>query len=219
MPLEIAEGVIGAVEILAHIASASKPKRIFDIFFSFFGLIILLPFLIIISVVIIFNSGFPVFYIQRRVGKEGVDFSLLKFRTMKKDADKMGLLTVGGRDPRITNIGYFLRKYKLDELPQIINVFIGDMSFVGPRPEVRKYVDLYTDEQKLVLKIKPGITDYASLEYFNENELLALSKEPEITYINEIMPAKLELNKKYLKEAGVITDTKIILRTFGKIFS
>jgi lipopolysaccharide/colanic/teichoic acid biosynthesis glycosyltransferase len=197
----------------------SIPKRIFDILASFIGLLILLPFFIIIALLIIINSGFPVFYTQKRVGRGNIDFGLLKFRTMKKNADKLGLLTVGGRDPRITTIGYYLRKYKLDELPQLLNVFIGDMSLVGPRPEVRKYVDLYTDEQKKVLLVKPGITDYASLEYFSENDLLAKSSDPEATYVKEIMPAKLDLNKKYISEMGLITDLKIIFGTLKRIIS
>lgn len=137
---------------------------------------------------------------------------------MKPDSDKKGLLTVGGRDPRITSIGYYLRKYKLDELPQLINVFIGDMSLVGPRPEVRKYVDMYSKEQQRVLLVKPGITDYASIEYFNENELLGKSDNPEQTYINEVMPAKLKINLKYIEEYSVLTDFKIIIKTIGKIF-
>lgn len=136
---------------------------------------------------------------------------------MHKDAEKKGLLTVGGRDPRVTTIGYYLRKYKLDELPQLINVLIGDMSLVGPRPEVRKYVDLYSDTQKKVLSVQPGITDYASIEYFNENELLAKSSEPEKTYITEIMPAKLALNIKYIEAKNIATDFKIILKTLMKI--
>jgi lipopolysaccharide/colanic/teichoic acid biosynthesis glycosyltransferase len=197
----------------------SIPKRIFDIIASIIGLLILLPFFLIISLMIIVNSGFPVFYTQKRVGRANIDFGLLKFRTMKKNADKLGLLTVGGRDPRITAIGYYLRKYKLDELPQLINVFIGNMSLVGPRPEVRKYVDLYNDEQKKVLLVKPGITDYASLEYFSENDLLAKSADPETTYIKEIMPAKLELNKKYISEMGLSTDLKIIFGTIKRIVS
>nr|MCU0361410.1 sugar transferase [Bacteroidia bacterium] len=133
------------------------------------------------------------------------------------DADKKGLLTVGGRDPRITRLGYYLRKFKLDELPQLLNVLNGSMSLVGPRPEVKKYVDLYTPEQRQVLNVRPGITDYASLEYFSENELLAASNDPEKTYIEEVMPAKLELNKKYINEAGLITDLRIIFRTLGKV--
>jgi lipopolysaccharide/colanic/teichoic acid biosynthesis glycosyltransferase len=136
---------------------------------------------------------------------------------MYKDADKKGLLTVGGRDPRITPVGYFLRKYKLDELPQLFNVLFGSMSLVGPRPEVRKYVDMYNEEQKKVLSVKPGITDYASLDYINENEILARSSTPEETYIKEVMPAKLQLNMKYISEAGLVTDFKIILRTIMKI--
>jgi len=138
---------------------------------------------------------------------------------MKTGADKSGLLTVGARDSRITGIGYFLRKFKLDELPQLFNVLIGDMSLVGPRPEVRKYVDMYNAEQKQVLSVKPGITDYASIEYVNENEVLAKSSTPEETYIKEIMPHKLLLNLKYIREQGLGTDLKIIFRTIGKIFS
>lgn len=138
---------------------------------------------------------------------------------MRVNSDRLGLITIGGRDPRITAAGYYLRKYKLDELPQLLNVLFGTMSLVGPRPEVRKYVDLYTEEQKKVLDVKPGITDYASLEYFSENELLAKSPDPENTYINEVMPSKLALNKKYIEEAGLLTDFKIILRTLKKIIS
>lgn len=136
---------------------------------------------------------------------------------MHKDADKKGLLTVGGRDPRVTAIGYYLRKYKLDELPQLFNVLFGSMSLVGPRPEVRKYVDLYSNEQQMVLLVKPGITDYASLEYINENELLSKSANPEDTYIREIMPAKLALNQRYIQEQGLFTDIKVIFQTVLKI--
>ncbi|MBI2722863.1 MAG: sugar transferase [Bacteroidetes bacterium] len=193
-------------------------KRGLDIVFSLAGIVFLLPFFFIIALMIIINSGFPVLFFQKRVGQFNKDFNLIKFRTMKTDSDKKGLLTVGGRDPRITSMGYYLRKYKLDELPQLFNVFLGSMSLVGPRPEVRKYVNFYNEEQKQVLNVKPGITDYASLEYFSENELLAKSSTPEHTYINEIMPAKLELNKKYISEAGVITDLKVILKTIIKIF-
>lgn len=194
-------------------------KRVFDILFSFIGLLILSPFFLIISFFIVIGSGFPVFYLQSRVGKSGNDFKLFKFRTMRKNADKAGLLTVGGRDPRVTAIGYYLRKYKLDELPQLINVLFGTMSLVGPRPEVRKYVDLYTQEQRKVLEVKPGITDYASIEYFNENELLAKSTDPEKTYVDVIMPQKLELNKKYLSEMGLRTDLKLIGKTLTRILS
>lgn len=192
-------------------------KRIFDIFFSSLGLLILSPFFIIIGLIIVIDSHGGVFYKQVRVGKDNIDFYLFKFRSMSTDADKKGLLTVGGRDSRITRIGYFIRKYKLDELPQLLNVFIGDMSLVGPRPEVRKYVDLYNEQQKQVLAVKPGITDYASIEYSNENELLGKAENPEQVYIDEIMPAKLMLNMKYISEKSIITDLKIIFKTIGKI--
>lgn len=194
-------------------------KRCFDIFASFIGLLLLSPFFIIIAIVIIVDSRGGVFYKQVRVGKNNQDFKLFKFRSMSTGSDKKGLLTVGGRDSRITRSGYFIRKYKLDELPQLLNVLFGDMSLVGPRPEVRKYVDMYNAEQMKVLSVKPGITDYASIEYSNENELLAKSSEPEKTYIEEIMPAKLLLNQKYIAEQGLLTDLKIIFKTIAKIAS
>lgn len=194
-------------------------KRIFDLLFSFLGLVILSPFLLVIAILIVIDSKGDIFYLQQRVGKDNKDFNIFKFRTMRPNSDKQGLLTVGAKDSRITKIGVFLRKYKIDELPQLINVLIGNMSFVGPRPEVRKYVDLYNSEQKKVLTVKPGITDYASIEYSNENELLARSENPEKTYIEEIMPVKLELNLKYIKEASLLTDIKIIFKTFAKIVS
>jgi lipopolysaccharide/colanic/teichoic acid biosynthesis glycosyltransferase len=176
----------------------------------------LVPFLII-SLIIVLDSKGGVFYKQTRVGKDGKDFKLFKFRSMRTDSDKAGLLTVGGRDNRITKAGYFIRKYKIDELPQLLNVLLGDMSLVGPRPEVRKYVDMYRAEQLKVLTVKPGITDYASIEYSNENEILGKATDPEAVYINEIMPAKLKLNLKYIEEQGVLTDFKIIFKTFFKI--
>lgn len=194
-------------------------KRLFDIIFSSIGAIILLPFFLIIALLIIIDSPGGVFYKQIRVGKGNIDFYLLKFRSMRTDSDKKGLLTIGGRDSRITRMGYFIRKYKIDELPQLINVILGDMSLVGPRPEVRKYVEMYSQEQKKVLSVKPGITDYASIEYSNENELLGKAKDPEAVYIHEIMPAKLKLNLKYIAEQGIVTDLKIIFRTLGKIVS
>ncbi|HTL81868.1 MAG TPA: sugar transferase [Bacteroidia bacterium] len=190
-----------------------------DIIASLLGLVILSPFLFIISILVLVSSPGGIFYGQIRVGKNGKDFRLWKFRSMRPDSDKKGLLTVGGRDPRVTRVGYFLRRYKLDELPQLWNVFVGNMSLVGPRPEVRKYVDLYTPEQKKVLEVKPGITDYASIEYSNENELLAKSSDPEKTYIEEVMPAKLRLNMKYISEKSFWTDVKIIFKTVEKIFS
>ncbi len=191
--------------------------RSFDIVFALLGILIVLPVFILISLVIIFSSRGGIVYRQVRVGKDSKDFYLLKFRTMKTDSDKSGLLTVGERDNRITNVGYFLRKYKLDELPQLFNVLIGEMSLVGPRPEVRKYVELYNEEQKKVLSVKPGITDYASIEYANENEVLAKSENPEQTYINEIMPHKLKLNLKYINNQSFGVYLKIIFKTLAKI--
>lgn len=192
-------------------------KRLFDVFFSFIGLVFLLPFLLLIGLFIVLDSKGGIFYKQVRVGLNGKDFLLFKFRSMRTGADKKGLLTVGGHDSHITRVGYFIRKYKIDELPQLINVLLGDMSLVGPRPEVRKYVNLYTNEQKKVLNVKPGITDYASIEYSNESELLGKVKDPEQVYIHEIMPAKLKLNLKYIAEKGMMTDLKIILNTLLKI--
>ena len=192
-------------------------KRIFDILFSFIGLVILLPFIIIIGLLILIDSSGGVFYKQSRVGKNNKNFNLFKFRSMRTGADKKGLLTVGGRDSRVTRMGYFIRKYKIDELPQLLNVFIGNMSLVGPRPEVRKYVDLYNENQKQVLIVKPGITDYASIEYSKENELLGKAENPEKVYIDEIMPAKLKLNLKFIEEQSIGTDFKIIFKTFAKI--
>lgn len=194
-------------------------KRIIDIIASTIGIILLLPLFIIIYLIIVLESRGGGFYKQVRVGKNDKDFGLLKFRTMRSGSDKKGLLTVGGRDPRITRTGYYLRKYKLDELPQLFNVLIGEMSLVGPRPEVRKYVDLYNEKQKKVLQIKPGITDYASIEFSNENDILGRAENPEKIYIEEIMPKKLELNLKYISEQSMLTDLKIILRTIIKIVS
>jgi len=192
-------------------------KRLFDIIVSFVGIFLLIPVFVIIGILMVFSCGFPLLYFQNRVGLNNKDFKLFKFRTMHLNADKKGLLTVGGRDSRVTAIGYYLRKYKLDELPQLFNVLFGTMSLVGPRPEVRKYVDLYSKDQRLVLTVKPGITDYASLEYINENELLAQSLNPEQTYIEEIMPAKLKLNEKYIKQQSIFIDLKIIFKTIFKI--
>lgn len=172
--------------------------------------------MLIIAIGIAFSKG-PVFYMQNRVGKGNRDFKLFKFRTMYTDSDKKGLLTVGGRDPRITPIGYYLRKYKLDELPQLINVLTGDMSLVGPRPEVRKYVDMYNQEQMQVLSVAPGITDYASIMFRNENELLAKAENPEEYYIQQIMPQKLAINLEYIRDNHVFKDFVIILKTFFAI--
>ena len=195
----------------------SKVIRFFDFVLSLVGLVILAPIFIVLAVWIKIDSMGPVFYKQIRVGQNGKDFGLFKFRSMVVDADKKGLITVGGRDPRITRSGYFIRKYKLDELPQLINVLVGDMSLVGPRPEVRKYVELYTDEQQKVLSVKPGITDYASIEYMDENEILGKSTDPEKTYIEEIMPEKIKYNMKYIKNRSLIEYFKIIFLTVLKI--
>jgi len=192
-------------------------KRLFDTVCSLLGLLILAPFFVLIALLIKLDSRGSVFYRQQRVGRYGEDFGLLKFRTMSTGADKQGLLTVGARDNRVTRIGYYLRKSKVDELPQLINVLIGDMSLVGPRPEVRKYVDMYTEEQQAVLTIRPGITDNASIQYVDENELLAQAEDAESTYVQTIMPAKLRLNLEYLQEKSVWKDVRIILRTIAKI--
>ena len=191
-------------------------KRIFDITLSLFGLIILLPFMLIIAILIKFDSKGTVFFKQIRITKGGKECKIFKYRTMKAGSDKYSQITVG-KDERITKIGSFLRKYKLDEIPQLINVLIGDMSLVGPRPEVPKYVALYTDEQKEILKVKAGITDYASIEFSDENDLLASEEDPEKEYIEKIIPKKIELNKKYLSEISVLTDIRIILLTIKKI--
>lgn len=194
-------------------------KRLFDFFSSLTALIFLLPFFFIVALLIAIEGGFPVFFTQTRIGKNKIPFQLLKFRTMVKDADKLGKITIGKRDPRVTNVGHFLRSYKLDELPQLLNILKGEMSVVGPRPEVEEYVNLYTEEQNKVFLAKPGLTDYASLKYINESEVLAKSSDPNKTYIEEVMPAKLQLNLKYIEEQGLLTDLKIIFKTIGKIVS
>jgi lipopolysaccharide/colanic/teichoic acid biosynthesis glycosyltransferase len=164
-----------------------------------------------------FDSRGGVFYRQIRVGKGNENFSLYKFRTMATGADKLGQITIGETDSRITSVGTVLRKYKLDEFPQLLNILKGEMSIVGPRPEVRKYVDMYTKDQLQVLTVKPGLTDYASLEYVNENEILGRAEDPNKTYVEEIMPHKLNLNLKYIEEAGIITDLRIIFKTINKV--
>jgi lipopolysaccharide/colanic/teichoic acid biosynthesis glycosyltransferase len=193
-------------------------KRLFDFFCSLIGIMMLLPFFLIIGVWIFLDDFHSPFYKQERVGKNGKLFWLLKFRSMRVHSSQKVQLTIG-RDPRITRVGHFIRKYKIDELPQLINVLKGDMSLVGPRPEVVKYVNLYTDEQKVVLQVKPGITDYASLEYFEESDLLAKSNDPEKTYIDQIMPAKIQINLRYIPKANVLEDIKIIFLTLKRIVS
>jgi lipopolysaccharide/colanic/teichoic acid biosynthesis glycosyltransferase len=193
--------------------------RLFDVLFSVVGLIVLSPLFFVLAIWIKLDSNGPVFYKQIRVGKHNRDFYLYKFRSMVINSDKKGLITVGGRDPRVTRSGFLIRKYKLDELPQLINVIKGEMSFVGPRPEVRKYVDMYNEEQKKVLTIKPGITDYASIEYFEENILLGEAEDPEKVYIEQIMPEKILYNLKYINNRSLKEYFKIIFLTIGKIFS
>jgi len=193
--------------------------RFFDIIFSALGLIVLLPVFAAICLKIKIGSKGGCFFIQERIGKDGKPFGLYKFRTMRIGADSEGLLTVGEHDARITRVGYFLRKTKMDELPQLWNVLKGDMSLVGPRPEVRKYVELYTDEQRKVLRVRPGITDYASIEYANENELLSKAEDPDRTYIEEVMPDKIKLNMRYLEHYTVSEYFKIIFLTFKSLVS
>ena len=192
-------------------------KRCFDIICSALGLFLLCPLFIGIAIWIKLDSEGPVFYRQVRVGRNNVDFRIFKFRSMVVNSDKKGLITVGGKDARVTTAGYYIRKYKIDELPQLINVFVGDMSFVGPRPEVRKYVDLYTTEQLHVLDVRPGITDAASIKYRNENDLLAAQPNPEQYYIQVVMQDKLRINLEYVASHTFIGDIKLILETFKSI--
>ena len=192
-------------------------KRLFDIVASGLGLLVLFPLFAVLAVWIKADSRGPVFYRQTRVGRYNRDFRLFKFRSMRVGADKQGLITVGGHDPRITRSGYFIRKYKLDELPQLINVFVGDMSLVGPRPEVRKYVDMYTPEQMHVLDVRPGITDMASIRYRNENEILAEVDDPDRYYTDVIMQDKLRINLEYVARHSFWYDIRLIIATFKEI--
>ena len=194
-------------------------KRIFDIVASGIGLILLSPLFVILAIWIKCDSIASVFYKQVRVGRNNMDFQLFKFRSMRVGSDKKGLITVGGHDPRITRSGYYIRKYKLDEFPQLINVFKGDMSLVGPRPEVRKYVDMYTEEQMHVLDVRPGITDLASIRYRNENELLERVNDPDKYYVEVIMPDKLRINLEYVARHSFTFDIRLIFQTFRAIVS
>ncbi len=191
--------------------------RVFDIVFSGIGLILLSPLFLIVYILIRLESKGGGFYAQVRIGKNGMPFKLYKFRSMRTGADKGSLITVGGHDPRITKMGYFIRKYKIDELPQLWNVFIGDMSLVGPRPEVERYTRLYTEEQKKVLSVRPGITDWASIEYVDENVILGQAEDPDKAYIEQIMPDKIRYNMKWIENQGVLEYFKIIFSTFFKI--
>lgn len=193
-------------------------KTALDLFISIIGLIVLIPFFILIGLLIKLDSRGSVFYKQERVGKDGRIFKLFKFRTMGIGSDKAAAITIGERDSRITKVGFYLRKYKLDELPQLINVLLRDMSLVGPRPELKKFVDLYEGDQRQVITVKPGITDYASIEFRNENELLSDKEDPIQFYIEEIMPMKLKLNLRYINDQSFWLDIKIIFKTIFSIF-
>jgi len=192
-------------------------KRAMDIVISGGALAVLWPVLLLIALAIKIDDPGPVFYRQVRVGKDGREFRIFKFRTMVVDADKKGLQITVGRDNRITRMGRLLRKTKLDELAQLINVFVGEMSFVGPRPEVPKYVNLYTPYQRQVLLVRPGITDYASIAYRNENDMLEGAEDPERMYIDVIMPDKIELNMKYLHEISPLADIRLIFSTIAAV--
>jgi lipopolysaccharide/colanic/teichoic acid biosynthesis glycosyltransferase len=191
--------------------------RIFDILFSLAGIILLLPIFLIISLIILLDSPGGVFFFQKRVGKGGREFRLVKFRSMVTNAENHGGLTLGARDRRITRSGYFIRKHKLDELPQLFNVLAGDMSLVGPRPDLKKYTDLYSPEQRIVLSVRPGITDYASIEYINESEILGSSDDPEKTYIEKVIPAKIMLNRRYIDNRNLAEYFRILLLTTKKL--
>ncbi len=193
-------------------------KRIFDFISSFIGLILLSPLFVIVALLIKAEDKGSVFFRQERVGQNGKTFKIYKFRTMVENAEKLGAQVTKEDDPRITKIGRILRKYKIDELPQLINVIKGDMSLVGPRPEVKKYVEIFKEDYKEILKVKPGITDYASLEYKDENKLLKGSKNPEKIYIEKILPEKIKYYKRYIKDISFITDIKLIFKTIWGIF-
>lgn len=194
-------------------------KRLFDLLCSGLGLLLLAPLFLVVALIIKLRDNGPVFYKQQRIGYRGRPFRMWKFRTMVVNADKIGMSLTVGRDPRITPIGHLLRQTKLDELPQLINVFVGEMSLVGPRPEVEQYVRLYTPEQARVLEVPPGITDPASIKYSNESEVLAQCEDPEKAYIEQIMPEKIRLNLEYAARANVFTDLLVILRTLARIAS
>lgn len=194
-------------------------KRLFDIVASGLGLVVLSPLFLIIAIWIKLDSKGPVFYRQVRVGRYNKDFRIYKFRSMRVGSDKGSLVTIGGRDPRVTRSGYWIRKFKLDELPQLINVFVGDMSLVGPRPEVRHYVDYWTPEQMLVLDVRPGITDPASIKFRNENELMEEAEDPEKYYIEVIMQEKIKLYLEYVEKYNFFYDLGLIFKTFWVIVS
>lgn len=194
-------------------------KRLFDVIASGLGLVVLSPLFLVLAIWIKLDSKGPVFYRQVRVGRNNKDFRIFKFRSMRVGADKGSLVTIGGRDPRVTRSGYWIRKFKQDELPQLINVFIGDMSLVGPRPEVRHYVDYWTPEQMRVLDVRPGITDPASIKFRNENELMEKAEDPEKYYIEVIMQEKIKLYLEYVEKHNFFYDIALIFKTFWVIVS
>ena len=194
-------------------------KRIFDIVFSCLGLILLAPVLVVLAIIIKLDSKGPILFIQPRVGFNNQDFNIFKFRTMQMESDKKGLLTLGNKDSRITKVGYFLRRYKIDEFPQLLNILLGDMSFVGPRPELRKYVNYYPKEDLIVLSVRPGITGLASIEFRNEVELLKAAKDPETFFIESIIPEKLKLNKLYIEKSSFWFDLKLIVITIFRVLT
>lgn len=193
-------------------------KRLFDIGFALVLLIVLFPLLLVLALLVAFTSPGGAFFRQTRTGMEGKEFRLLKFRTMRPGSETKGQLTVGTRDPRVTSIGVLLRRSKLDELPQLWNVLVGDMSVVGPRPEVPKYVAMYTLAQREVLRVRPGITGMASIEHIDESDILARSADPERTYVHELMPAKLALDLRYVREHSLALDLRIIAATIMRVF-
>ena len=194
-------------------------KRIFDIVFSCLGLILLAPVFVVLAIIIKLDSKGPILFIQPRVGFNNQDFNIFKFRTMQMESDKKGLLTLGNKDSRITKVGYFLRRYKIDEFPQLLNILLGDMSFVGPRPELRKYVNYYPKEDLIVLSVRPGITGLASIEFRNEVELLKAAKDPEAFFIESIIPEKLKLNKLYMAKSSFWFDLKLIIITIFRVLT
>lgn len=193
-------------------------KNLFDAVFGLLGFVVLLPVLALISLGIRLTSAGPALFRQERVGKDGKLFQILKFRTMVKDAEEIGLKITVGKDPRVTPLGQFLRRFKLDELPQIVNILKGEMSFVGPRPEVPRYVALYDEEQRKVLSIRPGVTDLASIKFRRESEILGRAEDPEKTYIEEIMPQKLRINLEYVEKASLSYDIRLIGLTLREVF-
>jgi lipopolysaccharide/colanic/teichoic acid biosynthesis glycosyltransferase len=193
-------------------------KRLFDVVASSLALALLLPVLLVLAFAVASTSPGGAFFRQVRVGRHGRPFELLKFRSMRPGSEARGQITVGERDPRITGVGHFLRRTKLDELPQLLNILKGDMSVVGPRPEVPKYVALYTPKERAVLTVRPGLTSLASIAYINENEVLGRSADPERTYVEEVMPAKLALDLKYVRERSMGLDLSIIARTALRLF-